>query len=70
MPAQADGCISIHVLRVEDDHGGTIQGGYTNISIHVLRVEDDTPLQKREAPTLYFNPRPPCGGRLVRSQLI
>ncbi len=34
-----------------------------NISIHVPRVEDD----KQDSPTIlrivYFNPRPPCGGR-------
>ena len=34
------------------------------ISIHVLRVEDDSALRCRCACRCYFNPRPPCGGRL------
>ena len=34
------------------------------ISIHVLRVEDDLPCTYPGAPCPYFNPRPPCGGRL------
>ena len=34
--------ISIHVLRVEDDHtGGNAWKPTADISIHVLRVEDD-----------------------------
>ena len=37
-----------------------------HISIHVLRVEDDElriePVQR----TIYFNPRPPCGGRRTK----
>ncbi len=39
------------------------------ISIHVPRVEDDTGRWGRRCSTLYFNPRPPCGGRLLRSVL-
>ena len=34
------------------------------ISIHVLRVEDDIVVAFFKRPTQYFNPRPPCGGRL------
>ena len=33
------------------------------ISIHVLRVEDDSPMIAGARPWVYFNPRPPCGGR-------
>ena len=33
------------------------------ISIHVLRVEDDHPDESSSEQALYFNPRPPCGGR-------
>ena len=34
------------------------------ISIHVLRVEDDFCPVSDFSGTVYFNPRPPCGGRL------
>ena len=40
------------------------------ISIHVPRVEDDTTWASRRKPGLYFNPRPPCGGRLSFSKLV
>ena len=33
------------------------------ISIHVLRVEDDKRAAHRAMDEIYFNPRPPCGGR-------
>ena len=36
------------------------------ISIHVLRVEDDRDGVTVEVKNEYFNPRPPCGGRLRR----
>ena len=39
------------------------------ISIHVLRVEDDCRGFCVLLLTLYFNPRPPCGGRLVGNML-
>ena len=39
------------------------------ISIHVLRVEDDQNPTTIGGVSLHFNPRPPCGGRLVRSLL-
>ena len=38
--------------------------GYLLISIHVPRVEDDHPPQWHYSCSRYFNPRPPCGGRL------
>ena len=55
--------ISIHVPRVEDDHGRTHCEILSSISIHVPRVEDDKKLRAFVIRTLYFNPRPPCGGR-------
>ena len=36
-----------------------------HISIHVLRVEDDPVRRFRLFNMLYFNPRPPCGGRHI-----
>ena len=36
-----------------------------NISIHVLRVEDDAFPLNSSVIWQYFNPRPPCGGRLI-----
>ena len=38
--------------------------GTSRISIHVLRVEDDERLERIAYKGKYFNPRPPCGGRL------
>ena len=35
-----------------------------DISIHVPRVEDDVPCRRSICQRRYFNPRPPCGGRL------
>ena len=44
---------------------GLILDNYTlEISIHVLRVEDDSVLITGKRCEVYFNPRPPCGGRL------
>ena len=37
------------------------------ISIHVPRVEDDSCGLSVSRPPRYFNPRPPCGGRQLRS---
>ena len=57
--------ISIHALRVEGD---TRKGGlfmpYADISIHALRVEGDSRTSSIPRKRPYFNPRPPCGGRL------
>ena len=39
------------------------QGIASTISIHVLRVEDDRADRRALRQRLYFNPRPPCGGR-------
>ena len=38
--------------------------GRKHISIHVPRVEDDKPRGNKLPRLPYFNPRPPCGGRL------
>ena len=56
--------ISIHALRGEGD-------GYfawylikqSNISIHALRGEGDVNCKGRRQDDVYFNPRPPWGGR-------
>ena len=64
----AEGVISIHVPRVEDD--GTCGTGKTYaalISIHVPRVEDDNIMDLNFLMMKYFNPRPPCGGRRASS---
>ena len=37
------------------------------ISIHALREEGDVSATKSPSPALYFNPRPPRGGRPVRT---
>ena len=57
--------ISIHALRVEGDGklGDRIQGFF--ISIHALRVEGDSGTVNEVDQAKHFNPRPPCGGRLV-----
>ena len=41
--------------------------GNGNISIHALREEGDSPASPMAARILYFYPRPPRGGRLVRT---
>ena len=68
--AAGDIAISIHVLRVEDDHGQVIDVAFASISIHVLRVEDDLGLRTQSAGGEYFNPRPPCGGRHLEMALF
>ena len=58
--------ISIHVPRVEDDAKYLYSFSMSSvISIHVPRVEDDGHSVDAVARGLYFNPRPPCGGRLA-----
>ena len=39
----------------------------TDISIHALRGEGDCPDWQHTDPQIYFNPRPPWGGRLLQS---
>ena len=58
--------ISIHVLREEDDGASTAEESTAvSISIHVLREEDDAERRSRDKANLYFNPRPPRGGRQI-----
>ena len=40
-----------------------VDDGVGIISIHALRVEGDSRLGRLRTCYLYFNPRPPCGGR-------
>ena len=59
------GAISIHSLRVEGD--GLVESlvqAHAKISIHPLRVEGDLMTPDRRREWTYFNPLPPCGGRL------
>ena len=56
--------ISIHSLRVEGDVGRRIRRCKRRISIHSLRVEGDSGRRRQPPPAAYFNPLPPCGGRL------
>ena len=55
--------ISIHVPRVEDDAASSSRTYLSWISIHVPRVEDDRYSHREFDIVVYFNPRPPCGGR-------
>ena len=55
--------ISIHALRGEGDVGFCPACKSTVISIHALRGEGDLCLYDRRTQILYFNPRPPWGGR-------
>ena len=59
--------ISIHALRVEGDAAMEDELEKTEISIHALRVEGDAMTAIILASMVYFNPRPPCGGRLQGS---
>ena len=64
-PAHNDG-ISIHALRVEGDRQRLcVDNGSGQISIHALRVEGDQKYFSSRYRSRDFNPRPPCGGRLV-----
>ena len=58
--------ISIHSLRVEGDLPFEYATVQLDISIHSLRVEGDSYDLQRSLTRLYFNPLPPCGGRLIR----
>ena len=62
--------ISIHALRGEGDavHGRRKRDRV--ISIHALRGEGDSARICNGRIALYFNPRPPWGGRLVQLKLV
>ena len=56
--------ISIHALRGEGDSCTLITALIrVEISIHALRGEGDSSLSGCDNQSLYFNPRPPWGGR-------
>ena len=58
------GKISIHALREEGDTSSCGPASTTShISIHALREEGDADPRPRWTGHLYFNPRPPRGGR-------
>ena len=58
--------ISIHALRGEGDDIRPQALVEYNISIHALRGEGDNRQKIRSFEVIYFNPRPPWGGRLFR----
>ena len=55
--------ISIHALREEGDAVNPHSCTVFSISIHALREEGDSALLPACWAWLYFNPRPPRGGR-------
>ena len=63
--------ISIHAPRVGSD-GGMVEGGvlYLIISIHAPRVGSDVRKHNADSRGLDFNPRSPCGERLVLTRVI
>ena len=61
------GSISIHALRGEGDvKNMTCKDCIHNISIHALRGEGDRVRSNVYPYHVYFNPRPPWGGRPLR----
>ena len=61
------GAISIHSLRAEgDDFMMLFIDERMIISIHSLRAEGDNGKLFKIECGKYFNPLPPCGGRLCR----
>ena len=57
--------ISIHALREEGDTTVWVRATLeATISIHALREEGDAARHTASSHVLYFNPRPPRGGRL------
>jgi len=59
--------ISIHALRGEGDMNCVKNTWGAKISIHALRGEGDTKRIPQIQRVMYFNPRPPRGGRLKYS---
>ena len=60
-----DWIISIHALRGEGDYFRAKWYYPTLISIHALRGEGDKRTKVKSCREVYFNPRPPWGGRPV-----
>ena len=63
-PASHRRGISIHALREEGDAASKLSRLRGVISIHALREEGDSHRRHLTAPSSYFYPRPPRGGRL------
>ena len=63
------GGISIHALREEGDVYDPDGFGQSDISIHALREEGDTGATAYNWKLAYFYPRPPRGGRLIKTCL-
>ena len=58
--------ISIHAPRAGSDLlFRTVQRGIIQISIHAPRAGSDTPRSKKSPKLRDFNPRSPCGERLL-----
>ena len=63
-PKAVSATISIHVLRAEDDDFANIERKIDNVFQSTSSVRRTTPEFKFVPDDiLYFNPRPPCGGR-------
>ncbi len=63
--------ISIHALRGEGDPTQTpYMPAILSISIHALRGEGDAITPERLSKRRYFNPRPPWGGRRLRTRRV
>ena len=67
-PDVAAHVISIHALREEGDADKPADSRRIRISIHALREEGDAGALRNPAGLVYFYPRPPRGGRLIRSR--
>ena len=69
-PARGAERISIHAPRVGGDPVQRLRRGSDDpISIHAPRVGGDHADRRHRHGGIYFNPRPPCGGRRKRSDL-
>ena len=62
--------ISIHAPREGGDHIGQNGGNNQLISIHAPREGGDEALPVIQPEPIYFNPRPPRGGRHVTDKRV
>ena len=62
--------ISIHAPRVGSDGHPDHKDDFTEISIHAPRVGSDLPSGGRRSGGSDFNPRSPCGERLVSMRIL
>ena len=65
-PKSQDIKISIHAPRAGSDEVSKKGFNYFDISIHAPRAGSDAAAYQRGDQVLHFNPRSPCGERLVR----